>query len=142
LSASSAYAKGRSNCIFFDYDELLADPDYCRTLFDFLGEPFDRPALDRILDRRHSIPTQSYGMPRSMFVNKNADLIAMHGALRAKSVELATLREQLLETRKEAGQLRAQQRASQKLISAMRISTSWKLSAPFRRVGALLKKRI
>jgi len=81
-------------------------------------------------------------MPRSMFVNKNADLIAMHGALRAKSVELATLREQLLETRKEAGQLRAQQRASQKLISAMRISTSWKLSAPFRRVGALLKKRI
>ena len=54
-----------------------------------------------------------------MFVNKNAHLIAMHRVLRAKSVELATLREQLQETRKEAGQLRAQQRASQKLISAM-----------------------
>ena len=44
-----SYAATRSNCIVFSYDSLIADPTYCRSLFDFLDEPFDREALERTL---------------------------------------------------------------------------------------------
>ena len=44
-----SYAAGRRNCFLFSYDALLAEPKYCKTLFEFLGESFDSEALERVL---------------------------------------------------------------------------------------------
>jgi hypothetical protein len=43
------------NGLLFSYDEWIADPDYARRLFDFLGEPYDGAKVREVLATRHSI---------------------------------------------------------------------------------------
>ena len=53
----TSYAAVRSNCFVFSYDSYRENTEYCRKVFDFLGEPFDQDGLEEVLSRTHSYNT-------------------------------------------------------------------------------------
>ena len=153
-----SYAAKRSNCILFSYDSLIADAAYCETLFDFLGEPFDRDALMKQLVQSHG-----FMMPRGKknesasakvrFVQGEslgveAALVAnLRKSVEAKSVEIDELREEVATQRLRIQDLRGLlQVKDEKLLSlrarlhSIEKSRSWRLTGPLRRISQVLRE--
>lgn len=133
-----SYAAGRPNCILFSYNSLIENPGYSKTLFDFLGEPFDLEALKRLLVRRHSFPTPRADEPEAfeepLGDSKSSEASIIIARLR-KSV--AAKSAAIEELRKESASQSRQLRDLQIRLKSMQESTSWQLTSPIRKLLSL-----
>lgn len=120
----TSYAATRSNCFVFSYDLLRENSDYCRDLFDFLGEPFDQNRLEEVLSRSHS-----YNAPH------REDL---QWSIEQKSAELSNAREELSNARKALSQTLRRVARLEASLEAMKNTASWKATSLFRRIKNLL----
>ena len=136
---------------------VLSEAGYCKSLFDFLGEPFDCEALERLLAQRfgYAIPRrekgkekaaateESFGHDKSLSVE--AALIAnLRKSVEAKSVEIEELRKKAAMEVLHVRDLREMlQDRDEKLIdfrirlNSIKESRSWRLTAPLRKLSRL-----
>jgi hypothetical protein len=50
------YDRGRSNYFWVHYNDYVADPETLGSLFQFLGEPFNRDSIGEVLRTPHNVP--------------------------------------------------------------------------------------
>ena len=154
-----SYASGRSNCIVFSYDSLISEAEYCKSLFNFLGEPFDLEALVSLLAQRHgyaiprrkkdedtaAAPKERFGHGTSLGVE--AALIAnLRKSVEAKSAEIEELRKtaamEILRVRDLRDMLQGRDEKLLDLrirLNSIQESTSWRLTAPLRNLCGFLR---
>ncbi|ODR96790.1 hypothetical protein AUC71_04280 [Methyloceanibacter marginalis] len=113
-----SYAASRDNCFVFNYDSLIENSNYCKNLFDFLREPFDKHALERVLGQAHSYSAPHRASLKELIVKKDTELKALYAELDSakKSFELMSRKLHQLE----------------QSIALIRHSTSWRITAPLR----------
>ena len=147
-----SYAERRSNCFLFSYDLLTARPEYCENLFDFLGEPFDQASLEELLARRHGFATPlqkkdntqsshmclgdgvSLSIEAGRIANLRRRIEEMTSQVGGLRRELSSSDKALSEARRDMKRVRRECSELTKSLSAMRNSTSWRLTSPLRRM--------
>lgn len=145
-----SYASDHSNCFLFSYDSLMERPGYCKGLFDFLGEPFDLDPLEKLLARRHGYETsprkvdvaQSSTIPfagctalnieAARIANLRRRIDDFRQRLRSAERALSRLQQELKESKKETRRAKRECSELTKSITALRHSTSWRLTSPLR----------